>query len=424
MSSTKHKKSYFALIDCNNFFASCEQVFNPKLIGKPLVILSSNDGCVISRSKEAKALGIKMGAPLFEYRRWLEEKRIIAISSNFALYGDMSHRVMQTLETFGFPTEIYSIDEAFLTLPELSALECEELAKEVRKKVKKWTGLPVAIGIGLTKTLAKAENEIGKKAGGISVAIDPETIALHLKQLLVSDVWGIGRAGSEFLQKYQIQTAFQFRECEDGWIKKHLTVGGLRTAIELRGTACLDILPEREHSQSITASRSFGRAVTTFLELKEAVATFAGIAAKKLRDQKASASFLSVFIATSRFVPGEGYSNTASLLLPFPTSYTPDISFHAEKALKAIFKEGFAYKKAGIILSQIGSEIEEQLNLWDDGSLKKQRAIYAFDTIAHKYGRKSLFFAAEGIDKSWKSRSSSRSPLFTTSWEEIPLVKI
>ncbi len=415
MSSTK--REYLALIDCNNFFASCEQMFNPKLLGKPLVVLSSNDGCIVARSKEAKALGIGMGVPAFKYRELFYREKVEILSSNFALYGDMSERVMATLEQFGFPLEIYSIDEAFLRLP---PMDFEALGHEIRNTVKQWTGLPVSIGIGSTKTLAKAANKLAKSGAGVVALKTEEEITKRLKDFPVGDLWGIGAGYTQRLKEGGVYTALQLKNASDAWIKKTLSVGGLRTAWELRGIPC-----ETEGSElpkTVVCSRSFGKEVCTFNELQEAVASFAALAGERLRNQEVACSHLSVFATTNRF--HQDYeSKSASIRLSSPTSYTPELIKRALQALGSIFQEGRAYKRAGVMLADLVSERERQLDIWSGSLEKKESVMHLLDEINHTYGKKAIHFAAEGIAPAWKPQSSKRSPQYTTCWDEIPVAK-
>ena len=402
----------YALIDCNNFYASCEQVFNPSYRGRPLVVLSNNDGCAVARSKEAKALGIPMGAPAFKYKSLFLQHNVIVLSSNYTLYGDMSHRVIETIKTFSLPIEIYSIDEAFVVLPTGGALA---LAKEIRKKVKKWTGITVSIGIAPTKTQAKIANHAAKKGPGV-VPFDPSL----LQNLPVNEVWGIGGRLANRLNKQRIRYAHELIGCSDTWVKKHLSVVGLRTVMELRGTPCIEHLEQAPERKSIVSSRSFGIEVTTLKELKEAIATFIGTAARKLRKEKLKAYYLLVFIQTHRFK--EGYhSRSAAVHLPLASAYTPDLVKEGHIALEKLFQEGLSYKKGGVLLSELVHESETQLDLFTQDSAKK-KVIEAFDTINARYDHNILTFASEGIRKKWKSASSRRSPRYTTCWDDIPRV--
>lgn len=402
----------YALIDCNNFYASCEQVFNPNYREKPLVILSSNDGCIIARSKEAKKLGIPMGAPAYEHKTLFLKNDVITLSSNFALYGDMSHRVIETIKTFNLPIEIYSIDEVFLVIPEKDQIE---LGKLIREKVLQWTGITVSIGIAPTKTLAKIANHSAKKGKGVV-----KYTSSLLQDLPVDQIWGIGKHLKKRLHSHSIRYAHQLIQMSDHWIKKHLTVVGLRTVMELRETPCIGLLEIPPERKSIVSSRSFGRAVITLKELKEAIATFVANAARKLRREHLKAHFLLIFISANRFK-----SETATIHLPIATAYTPDLIKAAHALLEGIYQNGFSYKKGGVMLSELISENESQLDLFskEKNGLKKRQVIETVDQINAHFGKQIMTFAGEGIQKKWKSLSSMRSPNYTTCWEEIPSVK-
>ncbi|HSX12713.1 MAG TPA: Y-family DNA polymerase, partial [Rhabdochlamydiaceae bacterium] len=343
------KPSFFFLIDCNAFFVSCEKLFNPGLSQKPVVVLSNNDGCVVARSKEAKALGIPMGAPAFKYQSLFKEKEVQVFSSNFSLYSDISYRVMRVLSQFTCDMEEYSVDEAFLLL------DCphpREKAAEIKQRVLQWTGIPVSIGIGKTKTLAKVANDLAKKeekANGIFFLDTPESIDAALKWLPVSEIWGIGRRLEDSLHAYGIHTALAFKNAADSWLKKLFSVTVYKTALELRGIHCLSLDTVAPAKQSITCSRSFAKPVYTLDSLNEALATFTASAAEKMRAEESYASFLSVFLTTSPFIPN-AYGNSAHLSLPEPTSYTPLLISYAKEALKTIYKEDYGYKKVGVIL--------------------------------------------------------------------------
>lgn len=428
MSSTKlnEKDKVFALVDCNNFYASCERVFRPKLRNVPVVVLSNNDGCVIARSKEAKQLGIPMGAPAFKYAEIFRQQGVAVCSSNYTLYGDMSSRVMQTLSRFSPDIQVYSIDEAFLLFEPHRA---KEVSGELRKTVQKWTGIPVSVGIAPTKTLAKVANHCAKKnteSDGVFLLVDPALQESILRELPVGEVWGIGRQIAETLNRHSIRTAWQLREAEDGWIKKHLSVVGLRTVWELRGVSCLELEDAPQSKKSIMCAKSFGRPVFELCELEEAVAAYMARAAEKVRLQKSVAGFIQVFLTTNPHQFEEYYGNRAQVVLPQPTAYTPDLIHYAKQALKSIFVPGLRYKKAGVLLGGFEAEGGFQLDLFEanDHLLEKQRAIMSLMDKANKqYGKKVLRMAAEGAKQPWKARASSCSPRFTTQWDELVKVR-
>jgi len=421
-------KTIFALVDCNNFYVSCERVFNPKLEGKPVIVLSNNDGCVVARSDEVKALGVKMGIPAFKCKDLIKKHRIHVYSSNYALYGDMSQRVMDTLAQFTPDLEIYSIDEAFLSLSGFTSLNLTQYGKHIKNTIKKWTGIPVSIGISPTKTLAKVANHIAKKnpqfEGVFDITEHPQ-IDVLLDSIEVADVWGIGYQYSQFLNQNGIYTALQLKNAPDKWIKKHLTVVGLRTVDELRGISCIPLEQVAPPKKGIISSRSFGRPVETLAELKEAVATYVSRAAEKLRSQKSVASCVHVFLTTNRFKDEPQYSNYATFWLPIPTAYTPDLIHYAHQNLEKMFKPGYRYKKAGIMLTGILSQQQVQLNLITPSYHPSREKILmkTIDQINARWGSDTVKYAVAGIQRLWKMRQSKKSPRFTTYWKEIPVVR-
>ncbi len=421
MSSTKRDEHLF-LIDCNSFFVSCERVFNPKLWGKPVVVLSSNDGCVVARSKEAKKLGIPMGAPAFEYDKLFKDRGVFVYSSNFTLYGDISQRVMQVLQQFSADFEIYSIDEAFLSIATDDPLS---LAQKIRQTVLRWTGIPVSVGIAPTKTLAKVANHIAKKdekQNGVYLLEDPKLIDETLAHFPLDDIWGIGRNLSRRLREHAIFTPLQFKNSPDSWIQKRFSVVLLKTALELRGISCLPLDEVEAPNKSITCSRSFGTPVTTLPQLQEAISNYTARAAEKLRQQGLCARYLTVYLTTSPFIENR-YSNSATLSLPEPTDYTPDLISVSKKGLESIFLPGYSYKKVGVILNDLSLKSFHQPDLFHS-SPDRSRAMEVLDQINEAYGRNALQFAAEGIEKPWKMRRSHTSARFTTHWDELLTINL
>lgn len=428
MSSTKSdKKKLYALVDCNSFYVSCERVFDPRLIGKPVVVLSSNDGCIVARSKEAKELGIPMGAPAFEYAEIFRNYSVKVLSSNFTLYGDMSNRVMKTLEKFSPEIQIYSIDEAFIKL------ESEDpilYAHTIRQVVLQHTGIPISIGLGPTMTLSKVANDIAKKYPHYQNVFSLSELEMQNKvlyQLPVEDVWGIGRRISSFLHRQNIHTAGEFKEAEDGWIKKHLSIVGLRMAWELRGICCLSIEEVPASKKSITCSRSFSRLITDLKDLLEAVSNYASTAAKKLRNQGSLVSYVDVFLMTNKHHSSPYYSNLVQVIFPQPTAYTPQIIQYAKKGVEQIFREGLLYKKVGLTLGGLVPSHSYQMDLFVDNNEneKKEKILMeVMDQLNEKYGRKVVQSAAEGVTKTWKSKRENCSPCYTTKWSEILTIKI
>lgn len=424
MSSTNPSK-FFALVDCNSFYVSCERVFDPKLEKKPVVVLSSNDGCVVSRSKEAKKLGIPMGAAAFEYKDLFETQKVKVFSSNYTLYADMSHRVMSCLSQFSPEMQVYSIDEAFLLL---DADRIEEQAKEIRKIILQWTGVPVSIGIGRTKTLAKVANYLSKeKKAGYFLLLTPDEEEKCLAQLPVGEVWGIGERLAKFLKSCGIFTADQFRRQEDSWIKKQMSVVGVRMAWELRGISCHTIQEEPPPNKSIISSRSFGRAIQDYEELAEAVSSFTALAAEKMREQNSIAHFIEVYVMTSPFIEGNFYSNRSLLHFPEPTAYTPNLISYAKECLKVIFRKSLPYKKAGIMIGGLAPSSQYQMDLFatrDKDTEKHTKIMQTVDTLNQKLGYKALKFAAEGISKGWAPHRKVCSDRFTSNWQELLKIHI
>ena len=412
----------FILVDCNSFFVSCELVFKPFLKGKPVAVLSNNDGCIIARSPEVKALGIPMGAPYFKYEELFKRHKVVLFSSNYTLYGDMSARVMETLASFETEMEIYSIDEAFLWY---DGTDLHSFCHEIREKVKKWTTIPVSVGAGPTKTLAKAANELAKsmKTGIFSVAaMDP-----CLSTLEVKEIWGVGRSTAALLNAHQIFSAEQFAKASDLWIRQQLGVVGLRTAMELRGVSCLALEEAAEPKKGVVSSRSFGQAVMDLEALLESVSYHASHAAEKIRSEGSAASYLQVYFLTSRFDPKHSsFSRVATVHFPEPTSFTPSIIEAAKKAIAPYFIEGIPYKKSGVFLGGLVPDTQKPLSLfegWTQAEREKQERLMGLLDKLNEKKSGSLFFLAEGIEKGWKMRRSILSPSYTTSWEDLPKVK-
>jgi DNA polymerase V len=419
-------KQIFALVDCNSFYASCEKVFKPSLEGRPVIVLSNNDGCVIARTPEAKALGIAGFEPVFKYREIIDKNNVAVFSANFTLYGDLSSRVMATLRRFTPEMEIYSIDEAFLSLSGMN-IDREAYCRNIRAVVGQWTGIPVSIGIGPTKTLAKLANRFAKKNGAWNGVFDitdhPRTGEL-LSLTKVEDLWGVGRQYSKFLNRHGVVNALQLRDAGDGWIKEHLTVTGLRTVEELRGHPCIEGSGTPPPKQCIMTSRSFGRDVHDKEELGQAAAEFTSMCAEKLRKQRSKASLLTVFIASNSFRDEPQYSNSITLGLPQPTDYTPRLLGLAARGLKSIFKPGYSYKRAGVLLAGIVPGDTVQLDLLascreSPGEYSLMRAV---DAVNARMGRGALKYAAAGTERPWEMNQKKLSPRFSTSWNDVPVV--
>lgn len=415
----------FALIDCNNFFVSCERVFNPALRHKPVIVLSNNDGCVIARSNEAKAVGIAMGVPLFKCRDVIAQHRVFVYSANFVLYGDISSRVMHTAGQFTSDMEVYSIDEAFLALHDVG--EPHAYAQHIRDIIKRDIGMPVSIGVASTKTLAKIANHIAKKhrVDGAFCLSTPEDIDHWLSKTPVGDIWGIGYHKADFLKRQGIDTALQFKNLPDAWIKKHMTVISLKTAWELRGIECLESQDNDLDKKAIGTSRSFAHGVTMLKDLSEAAAAFTANACDKLRDQNSVCGYMQVYIMTNRFNRQDYYANSLGIEITPPTAYTPDLITHATNLIKRMYRPGHVYKKVGVVLSNLSPQALEQKFLYEETyqDSRKQRLMQTIDRFNRRSNSGKIFMAAEGIEKSWSMKQTYKSKRFTTRWDELLEVK-
>lgn len=418
----------FALIDCNNFYASCERVFRPDLVGKPVVVLSNNDGCVIARSNEAKNLGIPMGAPAYQFQELFDKNKVQVFSSNFALYGDMSSRVMDILIAYSPDMEIYSIDEAFLEFNGYELFDLEEMGKKMKKQVDQWTGIPISVGFAPTKALAKVANRIAKKfperTGGVYLIDNEKKRVKALKWLKIEDVWGIGRKHAKRLQAKNIFTAFQFVYLDDSWVKKHMSVVGLRLKQELLGIPTLQ-LEEVQSKKSIATTRTFDGNYTDYSQIRERVASFAVSCAEKLRRQQSCCQSIMVFIHTNwhrQDLPQ--YGQNVVIKLPFATSSTIDLVKFAEQGLKQIFREGYAYKKAGVIVMDFSPQSAQQLTLFDKANPKHASLMKAVDNINNSYGNQKVRLAIQDQGRVWKMRQEKLSPRYSTNLNEIITVKV
>ena len=421
-----------ALVDCNNFYCSCERIFQPRLAGKPMVVLSNNDGCVIARSNEAKALGIPMGAPFFQVRNLLKRAGGAYRSSNYALYGDISRRVMETLHRFAPEIEVYSIDEAFLQLsgvvPGNEAEGVTAYAQTMRETVRRWVGMPVSIGLAPTKTLAKLANRIAKKNPQYDNVLDWRQIDADaaLESIEAGDVWGVGPRYAIRLQVQGIHNARQLRDADERWIQYRLGMGivGVRIVYELRGTPCHPFECTPPPKQNIACTRQFGRAVTTLRELNEAVATYATRAAEKLRSQDYAAGELSVFIHTNPHKEEPQYYQHLSARFEVPTDVTTDLVRCAKALAERLYRPGYRYSKSGVILSRLIPRAQVQGSLFDRKDHGRDaRLMAAVDHINRYMGAGAIQPAAVGTQGGWKLKSQFRSPRYTTQWSELPNVR-
>lgn len=419
-------KTYFGLIDCNNFYASCERVFNPALNNKPVVVLSNNDGCIVARSNEAKALGIPMGVPFYQYRELCKKYGVYVFSSNYALYGDMSARVMKSLALLCQHLEIYSIDEAFIRVSNLSDQELAEYGQHLRNKVQQWTGLTVSIGFAPTKTLAKIANNIAKKQvwHGVLSLTDEKQRSHFLSQLSVDMIWGIGSRLAEQMKSIGIFTAKHLYDSDVKMMRKKFSVMVERIIYELRGVSCLN-LENFSPRKQIRASRSFGRTVTELSELEEAISYYAVRACQKLREQRSKVRSIYVFIRTNSFSQEKQYRQGYFQSFIMPTQDTRVVIAAAKECLKRIYQSGFRYHKAGIILTDLIDERLQQPDLFASCESAKQiQLMKVMDTINHKMGEHTLFPLAQGVKKEWLVRSDRRSPRYTTNWDELVIANI
>lgn len=418
----------FALVDCNNFYASCQRAFEPHLRNKPVVVLSNNDGCVIARSNEAKALGIPMGAAAFEYKAVFETNKVCVFSSNYALYGDMSARVMNILARYSPEIEVYSIDEAFLKFSGFELFDLQKIGLEMQKTVTKGTGIPVSIGFAATKSLAKVANKIAKKFPDKTQSvytIDTEEKRIKaLKWTKIEDVWGIGRKHAKRLRAKNILNAYQFSLLSDQWVRAEMSVVGLRLKHELEGKPTLDI----EHPKSkkaIATTRSFEKPFTKLTDIKERVATFTASCSEKLRKQNSHCNMIMVFVQTNYFRKDQPqYSRSIVLKTDFPTNSTIELNHYAQIGLKAIFREGYHYKKAGVIVMGLTPNSQTQLSLFETSNPKHQPLMGVIDKMNKSYGNNKIKFATQSIGRQWKMKQEKLSPCYTTKIRDIITITV
>ena len=418
---------FFGLADCNNFYASCERVFNPSLVERPVVVLSNNDGCVIARSNEAKKLGIEMGAPYFQIKQLARRGNVAVFSSNFVLYGDMSRRVMGLLKKFVPATEVYSIDEAFLDFTGMDETQLDELGHEIARTVKRYTGIPVSIGIAPTKTLAKIASKLCKqypKLNGCCFMHRPQDIEKVLRKFPIEDVWGVGRRYAKMLKANGVDTAWDFTQLTPEWVRKRMSVVGLRMWKELRGEACIGFEQTPADKKQIATTRTFAHDIDDFGELHQNVAQYAVACAEKLRQQNSVCGEIVVFILTNRHkdnIPQHYESRLVKLSVP--TDSTLELTKYASGLLRQIYRKGYAYKRAGVILSDISSKKGTQRDMFDTTDRDKHdRLMKTVDGLNASFGRHKIVPAAAGM-KFFKMNREHLSKKFTTDWENIIRVK-
>ena len=424
MSSIQRTRK-LALVDCNSFYVSCERLFNPRIRKKPVVVLSNNDGCIISRSNEAKALGIKMGEPYFKAKDIIVKNKVEVFSSNYSLYGDLSRRVMRTLKRFNTEIEVYSIDEAFIDLSNFPDVEVEKVGREIRDTVLQWTGIPTSIGIAKTKTLSKVANHIAKKKqSGVTSLIGIENLDPILEKIEINDVWGVGRQLTKFYQKNGIYNAKQLKNKSNTWIKKCSNVLSSRTAMELRGVPCIDLETTQTKRKSCVVSRSFGKRIENFQELKEAVANYCLNASEKIRSESLVAKAITVFVRTSPFQRDYGYySNSKTIDFPIATNNSIETVKTAVSILESIFKNGYRYQKAGVMLTGLRND-DGRKNLFSSEKDEKIKSLMqSIDNTNYRYGRSTLSLASAGVHKRWNMRRQYSSKIDTADFYCLPTIR-
>lgn len=418
-----------ALIDANNFYCSCERAFNPKLWNKPVVVLSNNDGCVVSRSNEAKALGIRMAVPAFQVEEIIRRHDVQVFSSNYELYGDLSHRMMNLLEEASPEVERYSIDEAFVRLEARDYRELDVLGREIRTQVNRQLGIPVSVGIAETKTLAKIAAHHAKSLpeldGVFNLSDSPPLREAALRRTPVDEVWGIGRRLSDMLARHKFETAYDLTQAQDAWIRAKMHITGLRLVHELRGIACLGLDDNPAPKRCIASTRSFGDMIDGKEDMKAALGLFITRAGEKLRQEGLAAGAITVFIKTNRYSrKGEPYSATASLALAPMTNVTNELQAAAFQILDDIFIEGFWYKKAGVYLSDLRPAENLPGRLWNNEQHERMRALMGqIDRVNQRYGRETVQCGIFNSDGKWRMKLAHRSPRYTTRWDELLTVE-
>lgn len=423
-------KQIFALVDVNNMYVSCERAFNPRLRDRPVVVLSNNDGCAVARSNEVKALGVPMGAPWFQMRDLARQHGIVGLSSNYTLYADMSNRIMTILRTYSPNVEVYSIDESFLSLNGLGGLWASptSMGQDIRAKVAQWTSLPVCVGIGQSKTLAKLANHVAKKFPLFDSVADFTTMsdartAWLMERIDVGEVWGVGRRISAKLRAMGINTVQDLKDAPPITMRAHFGVVLERTCNELRGISCLELEEVAPPRKEIVSSRSFGAMVMTAAELGESISTYAARAGEKLRGQRSLCGAVHVFVQTNRFrEKDEQYSNGITIPLVEPSADNRVLAGAALHGLGMIFREGFKYKKAGIMLMDLRPDTQRQGLLFDvdPDRARSVRAMAALDSLNERFGRDTVHLGSAGLVRRWAMLSENRTPRYTTNWQELP----
>ncbi|GMN11522.1 Y-family DNA polymerase [Croceitalea sp. MTPC9] len=418
----------FALVDCNNFYASCERAFQPQYNNVPVAILSNNDGCFISRSDEAKKLGLPMAAPAFKYWQFCKEHKIKIFSSNYPLYGDMSTRVMNILGEFTPDMEVYSIDEAFLKFEGFENCDFDSYGRKIQYKVQKCTGIPISIGIAPTKALAKVANKISKKlrdkTSGVFVIDSEQGRVKALKWTKIESVWGIGHGNLKRLQTKNVKTAFDFTQLSDEWVKKQLAITGLKLKKDLEGIPTLDLDDDTRDKKAIATTRSFERTFSDIENIRERISTFASSCAEKLRTQNSSCNIIVVFLRSDRHKKDSPQDRSSALVtLPFPTDSSLTISNHAVKAINSIYKPGIKYKRAGVVVSGLVPTNAHQLDMFESENPKHSSLMKTLDEVNAKLGDYKIKIGNQDLERTWKMRQEHLSPKYTTNINDIIRVR-
>lgn len=413
----------FALVDCNNFYASCERVFRPELNGKPVVVLSNNDGCVIARSNEAKALGIEMGSPAFLFEKKFKQHQIHVFSSNYALYGDMSQRVMTLLQAYTPDIEVYSIDESFLKFDGFSYFDLQEIGQRMREVITRSTGIPISVGIAPTKALAKLANKMAKKfpdaTGGVFMIGDQDRLLRAISFFKIGDIWGIGRQHEKRLKAIGVETVLDFTLLPEDWVKKNMSIVGLRLQQELAGQRTLDLEPEQK-KKNIAVTRSFNENYEDYARVRERVITFATICAERLRKQDSCCNVMQVFLNTNNFRPEQPqYNKSVTVDLPFPTNSGIELAHFACDALDRIFMEGYEYKKAGVVVMELTPADCKQQKLFNNSDPRHDHLMAVMDKLNKALGQQKVKLASQDLDRVWKMKRDKLSPRYTTRLDDI-----
>jgi len=417
----------FALIDCNNFYVSCERVFNPRLHRKPVIVLSNNDGNVISRSQEAKDIGVEMGAPFYQIKKLIEEKGIFVFSSNYELYADMSDRVRGVLKGFVPEIEYYSIDECFFSLSGFESKNLDTYCREIKARVEQWTGIPVSIGVGETKSLAKCANKISKKSSktlGVLNLVGSPFVDKALEQVKIGDVWGVGRAYEIFFKENGITTALGFKKAPEPFVKEKMGIVGVRILKELNGISCLPLEMVPPAKKQIGSNKGFGLLTESLIDLKEAITAYVTRCAEKTRQEKQAVKTMSVWVSTDPFRNDPQYSESITIEFPVATNYTPVLVKLACKGIDRLFKKGYRYKRVGVNFQELVSADQIQQNLfWSSNTVEEKALMTVVDQINGQCGAGTVRLAGEGFKHSWGTRFQYKSACYTTRWNELPIVR-